>query len=159
MLLFAHPWQIPPKWLEDQYRLAQMPNSKATLASLRANIGLAGQPEVLVDQLPRLRIATLIVWGIKNRVFPYSQGEEAVTRMQEGSLELIPNCDYLPHMEQPGAFAAIVGRFLAERISGEEAAGSGVAGPEGGKCHEKETDRRDCAANSRERTGDDDGTT
>ena len=72
LLLFARPWQIPPKWLKDQYRLAQMPNfMEATLGSLRANIGVAGQREVLVDQLPRLTMPTLIVWGVEDRVFPY----------------------------------------------------------------------------------------
>ena len=64
----------PRKWLEDQCRLAQMPNfMEATLASLRANIGVAGQRDVLVDQLPRLRMPTLIVWGVEDRVFPYWQ--------------------------------------------------------------------------------------
>jgi 2-hydroxy-6-oxonona-2,4-dienedioate hydrolase len=62
LLLFARPWQIPPKWLKDQYRLAQMPNfMEATLASLRANIGVAGQREVLLDQLHRPRMPTLVV--------------------------------------------------------------------------------------------------
>jgi 4,5:9,10-diseco-3-hydroxy-5,9,17-trioxoandrosta-1(10),2-diene-4-oate hydrolase len=122
LLLFARPWQIPPKWLKDQYRLAQMPNfMEATLASLRANIGVAGQREVLVDQLHLIKMATLVVWGVEDRVFPYCQGKEAVTRLQEGSLELIPNCGHLPHVEQPRTFASIVDRFLREKISGGEA--------------------------------------
>ena len=29
LLLFARPWQIPPKWLRDQYRLEQMPNTES----------------------------------------------------------------------------------------------------------------------------------
>lgn len=122
LLLFARPWQIPPRWLTDQYRLAQTPNfTQATLASLRANVrGLAGQREVLVDQLPHLRMPTLIVWGMEDRVFPYSHGQEAVKRLQEGSLELIPNCGHLPHVERPEAFAAVVRRFLAEKVSGGE---------------------------------------
>ena len=74
LLLFARPWQIPPKWLENQYRLAQMPNfMEATLASLRATVSVAGQREVLVDQLPRLMMPTLIVWGVEDRVFPLWQ--------------------------------------------------------------------------------------
>jgi pimeloyl-ACP methyl ester carboxylesterase len=148
LLLFARPWQIPPKWLKDQYRLAQMPNfMEATLASLRANIGVEGQREVLVDQLPRLGMPALIVWGVEDRVFPLWQGEEAVTRLPEGSLELIPNCGHLPHVEQPRTFASIVGRFLGERISGGEGTGLHTIESEGGKGRDEETRRRDHVAN------------
>jgi pimeloyl-ACP methyl ester carboxylesterase len=158
LLLFARHWQIPPWWLKDQYRLAQMPNfTEATLASLRANVGgFTGQREVLVDQLPRLRMPTLIVWGTEDRVFPYSHGQGAVTCLQEGSLELIPNCGHLPHVEQPEAFAAIVSRFLAERISDREAAESSEIESKDGKRREEEVRNR--AASSRERTGDGDAT-
>ena len=120
---------------------------EATLACLRANIGVAGQREVLVDQLPRLRMPTLIVWGVKDRVFPYWQGKEALTRLQEGSFELIPDCGHLPHVEQPRTFASIVGRFLGERISGGEASGLDPIEFGGGKGRGRERRRRDHAAN------------
>jgi len=152
LLLFARPWQIPPKWLKDQYRLAQIPNfMEATLPSLRANIGVAGQREVLMDQLPSLRMPTLIVWGVEDKVFPYWQGKEATTRLQEGSFELLPNCGHLPHVEQPRTFASIVGRFLGERSSGGEASGSDPIESGGGKGRERETRRRDRAANNLKR--------
>jgi hypothetical protein len=39
-----------------------MPNlMKATLESIRLAVGLAGQREVFLDQLPRLQMPTLIV--------------------------------------------------------------------------------------------------
>jgi len=152
LLLFARSWQIPPKWLEDQYRLAQMPNfMEATLASLRANIGVAGQRDVLVDQLPRLTMPTLIVWGVEDRVFPYWQGKEAVTLLQEGSFELLPDCGHLPHVEQPRLFASIVGQFLGEMSSSGDASGSGPIEFEGGRGREEETGRRDRAANNLKR--------
>lgn len=125
---------------------------------MRAHIGFAGQYEVLVDQLPRLRMPTLMVWGVEDRVFPYWQGKEAVRRLPQGSLELIPNCGHLPHVEQPETFVTIVGRFLREnRISGVEA-GPSTASPEDDKRYE-ETRGRDHAIDSRERTDDDDETT
>lgn len=92
-----------------------MPNfAEATLASLRANVGLAGQYEALVDRLPHLRMPTLIVWGTDDKVFPHSHGQDAVARLQEGSLELIPNCGHLPYVEQPERLVSILGRFLGE---------------------------------------------
>jgi len=118
LLMFARPWQIPLKWTKDQYTLAQLPNfTDATLASLRTTVGAMGQREVLLDQLPQLQMPTLIVWGVEDRVLPYWQAEEAIPRLQNGSLELIPNCGHLPHVEQPERFASILSDFLGERGS------------------------------------------
>jgi len=118
LLMFARPWPIPLKWIKDQYKLAQLPNfTDATLASLRTTVGAMGQREVLLDQLPQLQMPTLIVWGVEDRVLPYWQAEEAIPRLQNGSLELIPNCGHLPHVEQPERFASILGDFLGERGS------------------------------------------
>jgi pimeloyl-ACP methyl ester carboxylesterase len=118
LLMFARPWQIPLKWIKDQYKLAQLPNfTDATLASLRTTVGAMGQREVLVDRLPQLQMPTLIVWGVEDRVLPYWQAEEAIPRLQNGSLELIPNCGHLPHVEQPERFASILGDVLGERGS------------------------------------------
>ena len=57
---------------------------------------------------------TLVVWGECDRVFPCSQARTAVSRLREGSLELIPHCGHLPHVELPDRFAAILGKFLDE---------------------------------------------
>ena len=113
LLMFARPWQIPSKWLKDQYRLAQLPNFiEATLATLRSTVGPSGQREVLLEELPRLQMPTLIVWGIEDRVLPYWQAQDALTRLKKGSLELIPNCGHLPHVEQPERFVSILDGFL-----------------------------------------------
>jgi len=86
-------------------------------AALRAQIDLGGQREVLVDQLPDLEMPTLVVWGERDRVFPYSQARTAVSRLRQGVLELIPDCGHLPHVERPDCFAAILGRFLDGQVS------------------------------------------
>jgi pimeloyl-ACP methyl ester carboxylesterase len=113
LLMFARPWQIPSKWLKDQYRLAQLPNFiEATLATLRSTVGPSGQREVLLEELPRLQMPTLIVWGIEDRVLPYWQAQDALTRLKKGSLELIPNCGHLPHVERPERFVSIVDGFV-----------------------------------------------
>jgi 4,5:9,10-diseco-3-hydroxy-5,9,17-trioxoandrosta-1(10),2-diene-4-oate hydrolase len=115
LLMFARPWQIPSKWLKDQYKLAQLPNfTDATLGTIRTVVGSMGQREVLLDQLPSLRMPTLIVWGIEDKVVPYSHAKEAIALVQDGSLELIPNCGHLPHVEQPKRFVSVLGQFLSE---------------------------------------------
>jgi pimeloyl-ACP methyl ester carboxylesterase len=116
-LLFAHPGLVPAEWISEQTRIAQLPGFvEAQVAMLRAQVGLGGQREVLLDQLPHLRVPTLVVWGTRDRVLPYSQAKETDARLKEGSLELIPNCGHLSHVEQPERFAAIVAQFLGRQV-------------------------------------------
>ncbi len=116
LLMFARPWQIPLKWLKDQYELAQRPNfTDAALASLRSAVGVMGQREVLLDRLPQLQMPTLMVWGIEDKVIPYTQAKEAIALVQDGSLELISNCGHLPHVEQPKRFVSTIKEFLSNQ--------------------------------------------
>jgi pimeloyl-ACP methyl ester carboxylesterase len=115
LLLFARPWQIPPKWLKDQYQLAQTPNfMEATLESIRSAVSIAGQREVLLDRLPELQMPTLIVWGIEDRVIPYWHATAAVIRLEQGDIEFIAYCGHLPHVEQPKRFVSILDEFLGD---------------------------------------------
>jgi pimeloyl-ACP methyl ester carboxylesterase len=116
-LLFARPWRVPREWLKEQYRLARLPGFlEAQLATVRAQVGLRGQREVLVDQLSHLKAPTLVVWGARDRVLPYSQGQEAAARLPEGTLELVPDCGHAPHVEQPERFVSGLGEFLSGKI-------------------------------------------
>ena len=116
-LLFARPWRVPRKWLKEQYRLARLPGFlEAQLATVRAQVGLRGQREVLVDRLAQLDVPTRLVWGTGDRVLPYSQAKEAVSRLQEGSLELISDCGHSPHFEQPERFVSALDRFLKAKV-------------------------------------------
>ncbi len=116
-LLFARPWRVPRKWLKEQYRLARLPGFlEAQLATVRAQVGLRGQREVLVDRLAQLEVPTRLVWGTGDRVLPYSQAKEAVSRLREGSLELISDCGHSPHVEQPERFVSALDRFLKAKI-------------------------------------------
>ena len=117
-LLFGRPERVPAEWITEQTRIAQLPGfTEATMAALRAQVDLGGQREVLVDQLPHLPMTTLVVWGEHDRVFPYSQGQKAFSRLRRGTLELIPDCGHLSHVERPDRFAAILGEFLDEQAS------------------------------------------
>jgi pimeloyl-ACP methyl ester carboxylesterase len=117
-LVFARPRDTPRKWIKEQYRLARVPGFlEAQLATVRAQVGLKGQREVLVDRLAQLERPTMVVWGTRDRVLPYSQAKEAVSRLREGYLELIPECGHLPQVEQPERFVSSLRRFLSERGS------------------------------------------
>lgn len=114
-LLFARPDRVPPEWSTEQQRITQLPGFlEAVISALRAHIDLGGQREVLLDQLHRLQMPTLIIWGESDRIFPKAQAKEAVARLQYGSLELIPDCGHLPHVERPDDFLNAFSPFLTE---------------------------------------------
>jgi pimeloyl-ACP methyl ester carboxylesterase len=122
LLMFAPPWQIPPKWLTGQYKVAQVPNfTETTPRSLRTAIGLSGQREVLVDQLPGSQMPTLIVWGIEDRVLPYWQATAAVTHLKKGTLKLIANCGTCPTSRNPSGSYRSSASFLGSSTLTKEA--------------------------------------
>jgi pimeloyl-ACP methyl ester carboxylesterase len=115
-LLFGHPERVPGEWITEQTRIAQLPGfTEATMVALRAQVDIGGQREMLVDQLPHLEMPTLIIWGKRDRVFPYAQGQKAASRLRQGILELIPDCGHLPHVEQPERFVSTLGEFLNDQ--------------------------------------------
>jgi 2-hydroxy-6-oxonona-2,4-dienedioate hydrolase len=117
-LVFARPRGAPREWIEEQYRLARLPGFlEAQLATVRAQVGLKGQREVLVDRLAQLERPMIVVWGTRDRVLPYSQAKEAFSRLAEGYLELIPECGHLPQVEQPERFVSGLRQFLNEKGS------------------------------------------
>jgi pimeloyl-ACP methyl ester carboxylesterase len=73
-----------------------------------------GQREVLLDQLHRLRMPTLVVWGANDYVVPASHAWAAVQRLLHGRLSVFGDCGHLPHVEQPDRFAAVLGGWLDE---------------------------------------------
>jgi len=63
-LLFAEPRRVPPGWIAEQIRLAQLPRFlEVQLATTRAQFCPSGQRAVVLGELPRLRMPTLVVWG------------------------------------------------------------------------------------------------
>jgi 4,5:9,10-diseco-3-hydroxy-5,9,17-trioxoandrosta-1(10),2-diene-4-oate hydrolase len=117
-LFFADIKRVPAAWLAEQERMAQMPGYfEATLSSLRAQLNVIGQREVLLDSLPQLQMPTLVVWGTDDLVFPKEQAQDAVSRLKQGHLALIPDCGHLPQAERPELFTAALSKFLTEVAS------------------------------------------
>ena len=115
-LLFARPGRVPRAWVSEQYRLARTPGFLAAqLAALRGELDPLGQREVLLEQLCRLAMPTLVVWGERDRILPASQARAALARLPDGSLEVIPDCGHLPHVEWPERFVEALGGFLRDR--------------------------------------------
>ncbi len=106
----------PPNWLAQQYLLAQTPGHlQGLVACLRGELDLTGQREVLLDELPRLMMPTLIVWVANDIIIPSYHATAATNRIKNCRLVMIPNCGHLPHVERPDMFVTALGHFLAEQ--------------------------------------------
>jgi pimeloyl-ACP methyl ester carboxylesterase len=113
-LLFADPTRVPQSWLAEQYRLAQLPGFlETTVAALRAQVGPRGQKHILMDDLRKLSVPTLVVWGECDLIVPVCQAQQAVRLLSCGRLEIIPHAGHLPHVEAPENFVAALSVFLA----------------------------------------------
>ena len=124
-LLFGRPERIPDDWVAEQVRLARLPGFlEATLAALRATTGPTGQRDIVLDRLPSLTMPALVVWGVRDRVFPLQQAREAVARLPQGRLTLLPDCGHLSPVECPDAFLAAVSQFLEAEAPAEGARAS-----------------------------------
>jgi pimeloyl-ACP methyl ester carboxylesterase len=113
-LLFANPFRVPAAWLAEQERMGLLPGFlEANLSILRSQLYVLGQKQIILEYLPKVEMPTLVVWGINDLVLPYNQAEDAVKRLQQGHLALIPNCGHLPQVERPELFTDALNQFLA----------------------------------------------
>ncbi len=117
-LLFARPTRVPAEWLALEYRMARLPGfMEATRAALKSGLNMRGQRyrEILLDELPRLPMPVLVVWGERDRVVPASHARSAVGRLARGQMAIVPDCGHLPQLEQADHFSAVLTRFLTEQ--------------------------------------------
>ena len=121
-LNYWRPERVPAAWQGEMYRLGQLPGVlEATVAAKRAIIDLAGQRQVMLGELPRLTMPTLVVWGTRDLTVPCYQAQDAVARLPRGRLALIPDCGHTPHVERPDLFIAALSRFLTGDVPSQPA--------------------------------------
>jgi len=66
----------------------------------------------LKKRIHRIEAPTLLVWGAEDRLVPRVYAEEFSRRLPRTRLEVVEGAGHAPHLEQPDAAAALVGRFL-----------------------------------------------
>ena len=63
--------------------------------------------------LQRVNVPTLIVWGAEDKIIPVDSGRRLHEAIPGSSLEVIPDCGHLPHVEKPDEFSSMVLRQLS----------------------------------------------
>jgi pimeloyl-ACP methyl ester carboxylesterase len=99
--------------------LADSPNRKAFLRTLRSVIDLGGQ---VVSAMDRIYLAsflpTLIVWGEHDDIIPVQHAHAAHAAIPGSRLEIFEDAAHFPHAEEPERFAAVLADFIATTLPG-----------------------------------------
>ena len=113
--LVAHPERVPTELLEIGRMNAAMPSSQRCVHTmLRQFTTLWGvRPEVeLREDLERLELPTLFLWGDKDQFGSPSIGQELVGRMPNAHLEILEDVGHLPHLDAPERIAQSINAFV-----------------------------------------------
>jgi pimeloyl-ACP methyl ester carboxylesterase len=113
-LLFADPAsELALRTVPDQ---PAPENVEAALHARVAAARLAWQfpyDRKLRGRLGRVQASSLVVWGECDRLVPVTHAHAFAEGLGDARVEIIPGAGHYPYLEQPDAFAATVGAFLA----------------------------------------------
>jgi pimeloyl-ACP methyl ester carboxylesterase len=112
--LVAHPEALPVDFLQndiDAWALdgaAQsgytMMRSISTLRGLRSDM-------LIAKELPSLSCPTLFLWGDADSFAPPALGQRVADTMPDAGVQVVPDADHSPHLDQPAIIAEAVETF------------------------------------------------
>ena len=88
-------------------RIAERSSLPAILGGLAAMRDWSGAENLAMIGLP-----TLVLWGDRDRAYPWSQVERLWRGIGGSSLAVLPDCGHAAHAEAPKLFNAMLERFL-----------------------------------------------
>jgi len=80
-------------------------------------IAKSAQRHNLAKDLYKIKVPTLLVWGLNDTITPPHVGYEFNRLISGSELHFIDKCCHAPMMEQPDKFNVIVERFLEKHVS------------------------------------------
>jgi pimeloyl-ACP methyl ester carboxylesterase len=108
--LYARPPRLARLFERDVGRHFSAPPVRALLKNLVA----ADDPGLRPATLDRIQQPVLILWGDADGILPHASVEFFRSHLRCGTVEVLPGCGHLPHVEQRAIVAARIARFLAE---------------------------------------------
>jgi pimeloyl-ACP methyl ester carboxylesterase len=114
--LVARAGEVPRDLLEVMTAAASLPGVGAdAYRLLRTVTTLRGwrRPLMLREEVARLTVPALFLWGEADAFAPPSRGQQVAARMPAARFEVLPGTGHLPHVEQPEAVSRAVAEFLA----------------------------------------------
>lgn len=114
--LVAHPERVPVEFLKMAIAAAALPGAAtASSTMLRAVSTWRGWRQHLLmrEDMARLPVSTLFIWGESDTFAPPASGKELAARMPDAKFTLLADAGHVPYLEQPNAVATAVNKFLA----------------------------------------------
>jgi pimeloyl-ACP methyl ester carboxylesterase len=106
--VFHDPALVTDGWVEDVHRLVTTPTSALRILRLARD----ARRDNLEDRLGEIRIPTLLVWGLEDRITPPAVAERFRALIADAHLWHLAQCGHAPMLERPEAFGEVVGDWL-----------------------------------------------
>jgi pimeloyl-ACP methyl ester carboxylesterase len=104
---------VTNQMVEEAYQLRNMPGATyARAATYKNNPGVGGQRHFFHDELARVIMPTLIIWGREDKYFPVAHAQAAHKLIKNSQLCILEKCGHIPQLEKPDDFRRIVVDFL-----------------------------------------------
>ena len=133
MLSFFHdPALVTEERVHQGLLLASQPHASRVFLETAAALGtFRGSREAwrkeLMDGIAAQRVPTLVVWGEKDTIFPFSQLAAAGKLLPQARTHAFPNTGHMPQIERAEEFADLVTGFWADAAVGLAPASEGAA--------------------------------
>jgi len=108
--LYARPPRLARLFERDVGRHFLAPPVRALLKNLSAG----DEPGIRPEIFDKITQPVLILWGDADGILPHASVEFFRSHLRRGTVEVLPGCGHLPHVEQRAIVAARIARFLAE---------------------------------------------
>ena len=106
--VFFDPALVTDEWVDDVHRVVTTPAS--ALRVLR--FARSARRDNLEDRLGEIRVPTLLVWGLQDRITPPEVGERFRALIPDAQLWHLSRCGHAPMLERPEPFAEVVDDWL-----------------------------------------------
>jgi pimeloyl-ACP methyl ester carboxylesterase len=110
---YGDPERITPDAIQIRNTMMRVRGQHDALISMTKSKRDANVPQ----ELHKVDVPTLIVWGRKDRVVPESHARKHVRALPNARLEWIENAGHLPHEEEPRAVNELLKNFLDSESS------------------------------------------
>ncbi len=106
-----------PKSITEEYIQEIFETTKSIAKCLNiVAIAKSAQRHNMANELPGIRVPTLLVWGLNDTITPPMVAHDFNRLIPNSTLKFIDKCCHAPMMEQPEKFNKILAEFLEEDV-------------------------------------------
>jgi pimeloyl-ACP methyl ester carboxylesterase len=108
--IFFDPARSTDEAARAQFAASMAKGDGWTFHSLVSNHGIVA--ESVDDQLGKITVPTLVIWGSEDHLIPLEDGRDFAARIPGARLVVVPETRHAPGIEKPDAVCAAIGQFL-----------------------------------------------